>query len=72
MPTSFAGNEPILNHQKHEIHYKTLQKYGLTPTTEAPTAGWQAFGPFGSGVVHLRAFLLRRPWLALALRSFAP
>jgi len=51
---------------------KTLQKYGLTPTTEAPTAGWQAFGPFGSGVVHLRAFLLRRPWLALALRSFAP
>src|ERR1019366_5920333 len=31
---------------------------------EIPTAGWQAFGPFGSGIVHLRAALLRLLWLA--------
>ena len=33
--------------------------------SETPTAGWQAFGPFGSGIVHLRAALLRLLWFAL-------
>ena len=32
---------------------------------ETPAAGWQAFGPFGSGIVHLRAALLRLLWFAL-------
>ena len=33
--------------------------------SESPAAGWQAFGPFGSGIVHLRAALLRLLWFAL-------
>jgi hypothetical protein len=33
--------------------------------SEVPAAGWQAFGPFGSGIVHLRAALLRLIWFAL-------
>ena len=33
--------------------------------SETPAAGWQAFGPFGSGIVHLRAALLRLLWFAL-------
>jgi predicted GIY-YIG superfamily endonuclease len=33
--------------------------------SETPTAGWQAFGPFGSGIVHLRAALIRLLWFAL-------
>lgn len=33
--------------------------------SETPTPGWQAFGPFGSGIVHLRAALLRLLWFAL-------
>jgi len=33
--------------------------------SETPAAGWQAFGPFGSGIVHLRASLLRLLWFAL-------
>ena len=33
--------------------------------SEAPAADWQAFGPFGSGIVHLRAALLRLLWFAL-------
>jgi predicted GIY-YIG superfamily endonuclease len=32
--------------------------------TETPDNGWQAFGPFGSGVVHLRAALARLLWYA--------
>jgi predicted GIY-YIG superfamily endonuclease len=33
--------------------------------SETPAAGWQAFGPFGSGIIHLRAALLRLLWFAL-------
>jgi predicted GIY-YIG superfamily endonuclease len=33
--------------------------------SEIPDPGWQAFGPFGSGIVHLRAALLRLLWFAL-------
>ena len=33
--------------------------------SEAPAAGWQAFGPFGSGIVHLRAALLRLLWFSM-------
>jgi excinuclease UvrABC nuclease subunit len=33
--------------------------------SETPAEGWQAFGPFGSGIVHLRAALLRLLWYAL-------
>ena len=33
--------------------------------TETPAAGWQVFGPFGSGVNHLRAALVRLLWYAL-------
>ena len=33
--------------------------------TETPTTGWQAFGPFGSGIVHLRAALSRLLWFAI-------
>jgi excinuclease UvrABC nuclease subunit len=33
--------------------------------SETPVEGWQAFGPFGSGIVHLRAALLRLLWFAL-------
>jgi hypothetical protein len=32
--------------------------------TEKPAAGWQAFGPFGSGIVYLRAALIRLLWFA--------
>jgi excinuclease UvrABC nuclease subunit len=31
---------------------------------ETPTAGWQVFGPFGSGIVYLRAALVRLLWFA--------
>jgi len=34
-------------------------------TTEAPTTGWQAFGPFGSGIGYLRAALMRLLWFAI-------
>ena len=33
--------------------------------SETPVEGWQAFGPFGSGIVHLRAALVRLLWFAL-------
>jgi len=33
--------------------------------TEAPAIGWMVFGPFGSGVVFLRAALVRLLWYAL-------
>jgi len=33
--------------------------------SEAPAADWQAFGPFGSGIIHLRAALIRLLWFAL-------
>jgi hypothetical protein len=33
--------------------------------TETPSGGWQAFGPFGSGIVYLRAALVRLLWLAI-------
>jgi len=32
---------------------------------ETPAIGWQDFGPFGGGVVHLRAALVRLLWYAL-------
>jgi len=32
---------------------------------ETPALGWQGFGPFGGGVVHLRAALVRLLWYAL-------
>lgn len=32
--------------------------------TDTPTDGWRVFGPFGSGVVHLRAALVRLLWSA--------
>ena len=32
---------------------------------ETPGTGWQSFGPFGSGVNHLRAALVRLLWSAL-------
>jgi len=33
--------------------------------TEMPTAGWRIFGPFGGGIVYLRAALVRLLWFAL-------
>jgi hypothetical protein len=33
--------------------------------TETPALGWQVFGPFGGGVVYLRAALVRLLWYAL-------
>lgn len=41
--------------------------------SKTPTDGWQAFGPFGGGVVYLRASLVRLLWFALnpALGSIA-
>jgi len=33
--------------------------------TETPTTGWQALGPFGSGIVYLRAALVRLLWFAI-------
>jgi predicted GIY-YIG superfamily endonuclease len=33
--------------------------------SEAPDEGWQAFGPFGSGIIQLRAALVRLLWFAL-------
>jgi excinuclease UvrABC nuclease subunit len=33
--------------------------------TETPATGWQAFGPFGSGIVYLRAALVRLLWFAV-------
>lgn len=32
--------------------------------TETPDTGWQVFGPFGSGIVYLRAALARLLWFA--------
>ena len=32
---------------------------------ETPGEGWQAFGPFGSGIVHLRSALARLLWFTL-------
>lgn len=32
--------------------------------TETPAIGWQGFGPFGGGVVYLRAALVRLLWYA--------
>ncbi len=31
---------------------------------EIPVAGWELFGPFGGGITHLRAALVRLLWLA--------
>lgn len=36
---------------------------------ETPAAGWQIFGPFGSGIVYLRAALSRLLWFAINLAS---
>ena len=33
--------------------------------SETPAGGWQVFGPFGSGIVHLHAALARLLWFAL-------
>jgi hypothetical protein len=33
--------------------------------SETPAIGWQSFGPFGGGVVYLRAALVRLLWYAL-------
>jgi predicted GIY-YIG superfamily endonuclease len=33
--------------------------------TETPATGWQAFGPFGSGIVYLRAALIRLLWFVI-------
>jgi hypothetical protein len=33
--------------------------------SESPAIGWRGFGPFGSGVVYLRAALVRLLWYAL-------
>ena len=33
--------------------------------TEMPASGWQALGPFGSGIVYLRAALARLLWFAV-------
>ncbi len=33
--------------------------------SETPAEGWQVFGPFGSGIVHLRSALARLLWFAL-------
>ena len=32
---------------------------------EAPVTGWRSFGPFGSGIVYLRAALVRLLWFAM-------
>ena len=45
------------------IWRRTAQTLELA-ITETPITGWQAFGPFGSGIVYLRAALMRLLWLA--------
>lgn len=45
------------------IWRRTAQTLEL-PITESPATGWQAFGPFGSGIVYLRAALVRLLWFA--------
>jgi len=37
--------------------------------SEAPAGGWHVFGPFGSGIVYLRAALVRLLWFALNSES---
>ena len=34
-------------------------------TTETTTTGWQVFGPFDSGIIYLRAALVRLLWFAV-------
>ena len=38
-------------------------------TAETATTGWQVFGPFGSGIIYLRAALVRLLWFAVNLAS---
>jgi hypothetical protein len=45
------------------IWRRTAQTLELA-VTETPTTGWQFFGPFGSGIVYLRAALARLLWFA--------
>lgn len=40
--------------------------------TETPATGWQAFGPFGSGIVCLRAALARLLWFAVNSGAGSP
>ena len=47
---------------------RTAQTLELT-ITETPTTGWQLFGPFGSGIVYLRAALVRLLWFAINSES---
>lgn len=46
------------------IWRRTAQTLELA-VTETPTTGWQFFGPFGSGIFHLRAALIRLLWFAI-------
>ena len=46
------------------IWRKTAQNLEMA-ITETPATGWQAFGPFGSGIVYLRAALARLLWFAI-------
>jgi predicted GIY-YIG superfamily endonuclease len=46
------------------IWHRTAQILELA-ITETPTTSWQVFGPFGSGVVYLRAALARLLWFAI-------
>jgi hypothetical protein len=46
------------------IWRRTAQTLELA-ITETPTTGWQSFGPFGSGIVYLRAALVRLLWFAV-------
>jgi excinuclease ABC subunit C len=45
--------------------WRRAGKYLELATTKTPAAGWQQVGPFGSGVVYLRAALVRLLWYAL-------
>ena len=46
------------------IWRRTAQTLELA-ITDTPTTGWQTFGPFGSGIIYLRAALARLLWFAI-------
>lgn len=45
--------------------WRTTEKTLRLAIAQTPKPGWQEFGPCGSGVVHLRAALVRLLWYAL-------
>jgi hypothetical protein len=45
--------------------WRTINQTMELAITKTPKTGWQVFGPCGSGVIYLRAALVRLLWLAL-------